>query len=97
MGPTLHNSPTPTLHLVYKEVADMRLDTVLDVMDELHEAAADNRLPQVTTMSKADLLGLLHEIIFTAQETLHELENQTEISEATDLRNPPLALVRRSS
>ncbi len=97
MGPTLHPTPAPTLHLVFNErrMGNAQLESLLDTLDELHDAASEGTLPQMTNMSKTDLLAWLNEVIYTAQETLTELES-TAVSEASG-KVPPLALVRKSS
>ena len=43
-------------------------------LDLLHDYAASGRLDEVTPLSRAALQGWLEEIIFTARETLHEME-----------------------
>jgi hypothetical protein len=43
-------------------------------LDLLHDYAAAGRIGDVTTLSPAELRGWLQELIFTARETLRELE-----------------------
>jgi hypothetical protein len=43
-------------------------------LDLLHDYAADGRLGEVTALSRAELRGWLEELIFTARETLREME-----------------------
>ena len=43
-------------------------------LDLLHDYAAAGRVGDVTTLSVAELRGWLQELIFTARETLRELE-----------------------
>lgn len=43
-------------------------------LDLLHDYAAAGRLGDVTTLSAAELRGWLQELIFTARETLREIE-----------------------
>lgn len=51
-----------------------KLNDLLEVLDNLHTAASENQLPSYTTISEGDLLGLLEELIYTAQETIEEIE-----------------------
>jgi hypothetical protein len=83
MGPTLQVN----LQLLYN---DGRLGTLLDMLDELHTAAAEGRLRQITTVSDAELMGWLYELIYTAQETMAEIESHHE------QREPELLLVPKS-
>jgi hypothetical protein len=43
-------------------------------LDLLHDYASADRLDEVTDLSRADLRGWLEELIFTARETLREME-----------------------
>ena len=43
-------------------------------LDLLHDYASSRRLDEVTSLSRADLQGWLEEVIFTARETLREME-----------------------
>jgi hypothetical protein len=70
---------------------DARLNWLLEAIDELHTAIADGELASVTTMSEADVVGMLHELIYTARETLEEIEGQRKEG------LPRLVLVRKSS
>jgi hypothetical protein len=51
-----------------------RLDELLEMLDDLHTAASDNTLQSVTSLNERELLGLLREVVFTAQETIAEVE-----------------------
>jgi len=82
MEPTLQ----PNLKLLYN---DGRLGNLLDALDELHSAASEGALPEVTTLNDADLIGWLYELIYTAQETIHEIKGYHQRGE------PALSLVRR--
>jgi hypothetical protein len=44
-------------------------------LDLLHDYAAAGRIGDVTTLSPVELRGWLQELIFTARETLRELES----------------------
>lgn len=44
-------------------------------LDLLHDYASSNRLDEVTPLSRAELRGWLEELIFTARETIREMES----------------------
>ncbi len=84
MGPTLQ----PNLQLLYNTA---RLSDLLDALDELHSAASDGNLRAVTPMSNAELVSWLYEVIYTARETMNEIESG-KVEPAAGL-----SLVRKSS
>lgn len=51
-----------------------RLNSLGNLLDELHTAASEGALPGVTPLSNAELVGWLREFIYTAQETISEIE-----------------------
>jgi hypothetical protein len=69
MGPTLQ----PNLQLLYNTA---RLSDVLVALDELHSAASDGNVRAVTPLSNAELMSWLYEVIYTAQETMNEIESK---------------------
>jgi hypothetical protein len=69
MGPTLQ----PNLQLLYNTA---RLSDVLVALDELHSAASDGNVRAVTPLSNAELTSWLYEVIYTAQETMNEIESK---------------------
>lgn len=69
MGPTLQ----PNLQLLYN---DARLSDLLQALDELHSAASDGNVRAVTPLSNAELVSYLYEIIYTARETMSEIESK---------------------
>ncbi|MDL1900209.1 hypothetical protein FBR02_05515 [Anaerolineae bacterium CFX9] len=83
--------PTPQSYLKLLHTP-ARLDSVLDVLDELHSAASEGSLPDVSTLSEADLRGWLLEIMYLAQQTLEEIDAQQMEREPVSL-----SLVRKSS
>lgn len=81
-------TPQPNLQLLYNEA---RLSSLAEALDELHSAAAEGAVRSVTTLSNAELIGWLREIMYTARETMLEIEaNNSE-------RDAGLSLVRKSS
>ena len=83
MGPTLQLN----LQLLYN---DARLGNLLDALDELHSVASEGRLSEITTITDAELKSWLYELIYTAQETMAEIERHHEQCE------PELTLIRKS-
>jgi hypothetical protein len=69
---------------------DTCLSDLLDVLDQLHSAASEGYLDKLTTMNKAELLELLRDVIYTAQETVAEVEGDAQ-REAAFLRLLPKA------
>lgn len=84
MGPTLQ----PNLQLLYNT---SRLSDLLEALDELHSAASDSNLRAVTPLSNAEMMSWLTEVIYTAHETMNEIESKN--AEAA----VGLTLVRKSS
>jgi hypothetical protein len=71
-------------------ITDLHLETLLDTLDRLHTAAHQGQLSEETTISQHELMGWLEDIIYTAQETLAEMEAnqiQTEQSQVAKLVN----------
>jgi hypothetical protein len=68
---------------------DARLAEILGLLDMLHDAVSDGDLDAMTTMSKAELVGWLREIAYTAQETAEEIE--------ADEGNQPAAVMGRNA
>ena len=62
-----------------------------EALDELHSAASDGNVRAVTPMSNAELISWLYEVIYTARETMNEIESKNVEAEVG------LTLVRRSS
>ncbi len=44
-------------------------------LDLLHDYASNGKLSEVTLLSRAELRGWLEDIIYTAHETLREIDN----------------------
>jgi hypothetical protein len=52
---------------------DQHMAELYDALDELHSAVCDNRLERITALNKRELVALLRDVIYTAQETIDEL------------------------
>jgi len=52
------------------------IDDLFDVLDTLHSAASEGQLQTMITMNEQELVGLLRDIIYTARETISEIEKR---------------------
>jgi hypothetical protein len=77
----------PQIQLLYTEA---RLVALFQALDELHSAASEDRLNTLTTVSKVELVGWLHELVYTAEETIAEIEGRG------GSEQPALSLVKKS-
>jgi hypothetical protein len=84
-------SPThqPTLQLLYN---DARLSALFDALDELHSAASDGNIHAVTSLSNAEMIAWLRDVMYTAQEAIEEIEDHS-----TGAADEGLRLVRKTS
>lgn len=78
----------PALQLLYN---DARLTDLFEALDELHTASAEGRLRSVTTLTNAELIAWLQEVMYVAQEAI------VEISEQNAENTQGLVLVRKTS
>ena len=85
MGSTLQ----PNLQLLYNNA---RLSSLFDALDELHSAASDGNLREVTPLTNAEMIAWLRDVMYTAQETIEEIESNSDGSAEEGLR-----LVRKTS
>lgn len=58
-------------------LSDMGLDAVFQAIDDLHSAASTGQLHKVTALNNRELLGWLNELVYTAQETIAEIEKSS--------------------
>jgi hypothetical protein len=75
------------LNVLYNE---NHLADLFDALDELHSAVTEGQLPKVTSLNKRELLAWLRDIIYTAQETIEEIDQQREL-----WREPMLRIVEK--
>lgn len=78
LQPTFQLLAPPAVH----ESGDVRLDRLMEALDDLHTAAAEGNLTALTGLNKFELIGWLREVIYTASETLDEITLHEEV-EAT--------------
>jgi hypothetical protein len=57
---------------------DPQLIILFDALDELHTAVGEDRWQDLTTLNRRELITLLVELIYVAQETVSELDAQQE-------------------
>lgn len=60
-----------------EQITEATLETILQTVDRLHDAAHAGRLLGVSPMSWQEIQGWLEDIVFTAEETLRELRPLT--------------------
>ncbi len=77
-----HATPVTTI--------DVRLRDLMDALDELHTAASDGTLDQTTPLNEAELLGWLREVVYTAQETINEIEQRSHCAPILRLLDTPV-------
>lgn len=56
-------------------LSDARMAAMFEVFDDLHTAATEGQLAAMTTLNNRELVGWLRELMFTAQETISEIES----------------------
>jgi len=58
-------------------LSDARLAAMFEVFDDLHTAVSEGQLEAITSMNNRELVGWLRDLVYTAQETITEIERQT--------------------
>lgn len=58
----------------YLAASGIHLEDVLEVIDTLHTAASDGQPEHFAGMTESDVINYLHDIIYTAKETIQEIE-----------------------
>jgi hypothetical protein len=67
------NQKTLPLKVMQSRLTETHLESILATLDRLHNASADDALETVSAVSAEQLIGWLEDIIYTAQETIQEL------------------------
>ena len=57
---------------------DIRFESIFNAVDRLHDAASSGKLGEVTNLSTDEVIGWLRDIAYTANETIRELENDSD-------------------
>ncbi len=68
---TINTHANNNLELLYN---GDRLGDLMELLDDLHTAASENTLPRFTSLGEQDVLGMLKDLMYTAQETINEIE-----------------------
>jgi hypothetical protein len=80
-----HTSPKLDFTLLQVLYTDARFDAMVRALDKLHDAASEGRVSHVSDLPRHELIGWLEEIVYTAQETIRELEADTVTQHETAL------------
>ncbi len=70
-------SSTNEIKLSYAATS-ARMDELYNVLDELHSAASEDELHTFTSMTEHDVVDFLRDLIYTAQQTIEEIEQRVE-------------------
>ena len=57
---------------------DIRFESIFNAVDRLHDAASSGKLGEVTNLSSEEVIGWLRDIAYTANETIRELEDDSD-------------------
>lgn len=60
--------------LLVEKYTDAHFEALLQIMDQLHDAATVNNLSAISPLTAREVIGWLDDIIYTAEETIRELE-----------------------
>lgn len=58
-------------------LTDDGLAAVYEAFDDLHNAASEGEIDDVTVLNNRELVNWLRELVFTAQETIVEIEKRS--------------------
>lgn len=73
----------PNFQIIYN---NNHLASLFRSLDELHTAASEGTLNNVTPLANAELVGWLQELIYTAEETIEEINTHQTKPSAPHLR-----------
>ena len=65
------------IHTQFKRdflLTDAGLAAVYEAFDDLHDAVSEGQIQELTPHDRRELVGWLRELVFTAQETIAEIE-----------------------
>ncbi|KAB2902568.1 MAG: hypothetical protein F9K27_16405 [Anaerolineae bacterium] len=63
-----------TRKFLTEQYTEAHFEALLQLMDKLHDAATVNNVTAVSPLSAREIIGWLDDIIFTAEETIRELQ-----------------------
>ncbi|HLA45116.1 MAG TPA: hypothetical protein VJZ27_16845 [Aggregatilineales bacterium] len=67
--------------LLTEQYTEANFEALLQIMDRLHDAAAIGDLKSVSPLDAREMIGWLDDLVFTAEETIRELQSSIEASE----------------
>jgi gluconate kinase len=73
----------PNFQIIYN---DAQLAGLSQYLDELHSAASEGHLQALTPLTHDELVGWLQELIYTAEETIDEIEQHERQMTVSHLR-----------
>ncbi len=59
------------------DYSDAGLERIFQMLDLLHDFASERRLVEATPLRASEMIGWLEDIIFTAEETIREIDAHT--------------------
>lgn len=71
------------------------MEEVLEYLDQLHTAVSERGSQGAAGMSEVETLDVLREIVYTAQETIRELESKRFRQRRTASKQPMLRIVEK--
>jgi arginine utilization protein RocB len=71
----------------------LRLDDVLETIDQLHSAISEGSNQEFAHLNEQDLVSTLRELIYTAQETVQEIETRRAKRRKNRKQQPMLRIV----
>lgn len=75
----------------------MALAELAEQLDQLHSAVSEGQFQRLTFKARCEALDWLQEIIYTAQETIHELDKPGSRTPARKIIELPATLDRRQA
>jgi len=55
-----------------------RFESIFNAVDRLHDAASAEKLSEVTNLTPEEVIGWLQDIVYTANETIQEIEEHAQ-------------------
>lgn len=71
----------------------LNLDDVLEMIDQLHSAVSEGSAQEIAHLNEQDLVSTLRELIYTAQETVDEIETRRAKRRKNRKHQPTLRIV----
>jgi hypothetical protein len=83
-----------SLKVLLTQITEVQLESTLQTLDRLHDAATVGNLQNVCMVGAPALIGWLEDIIYTAQETIAELHGDCQEQEVEVEEKSHTAVVR---